>query len=107
MLTTSQATAANEMAQKVHKCIHDQLVSACTVTQRNHQQQTQLQKPFPYYQGLMLIDEEDQAVKELKAMSIQYIFQKVTNSDQPNSYRSTDLLQPIQQSSNSRMLQCS
>ena len=40
---------------------------------------------LPYYQGLVLID-EDQAVKELKAMSIQYIFQKVTNSEQPNSY---------------------
>ena len=63
--------------------IHDQLVSAHTPTQRNHQPQTQLQNPTLTIKDFLLTDEEDQAVKELKSMCTQYIFQKVANSD-PN-----------------------
>ena len=63
--------------------IHDQLVSTHTATQRNDQHQTQLHKPTLTIKDFLLTDEEDQAVKEVKAMSTQYIFQKVANSD-PN-----------------------
>ena len=63
--------------------IHDQLVSTLTATQRNDQHQTQLHKPTLTIKDFLLTDEEDQAVKEVKAMSTQYIFQKVANSD-PN-----------------------
>ena len=62
--------------------IHDQLLSTHTGTQRNNQHQTQLHKPTLIIKHFLLTN-EDQAVKEVKAMSTQYIFQKVANSD-PN-----------------------
>ena len=50
--------------------IHDQLVS----TQRNDQHQTQLRKPTLTIKDFLQTDEEDQVVKQVKAMCTQYSY---------------------------------